>query len=336
MTIEVVRGRLSDERAAQLTEFWTGRGLLSPEQAEMRLSEVVCVALDSAGEVAGVNSVFSERVPAVGERPFWIYRSALVDPAAEDALLRTAFEALDAEFTQATVAAGPVGICMLVADPEAMRSRPQVVWPETEMLFAGYTEDGSQIRIRYFEDATIGPGLPNSPTLSETRATEYPLEDRYRLVPFDEADVTPDDVLALWRREDVLPADEAAKRVHEVHLVATDRDDGVVGISSAYLQRNAQLRTDLWYYRAYVSEAHRMSSLAVLLAVRGREVLEERFTSGDDTRALGIAYEVENEGLKRYFNRALWLPTDFTFIGENEGGDHVRVHWFPGAEAPLP
>ena len=79
-----------------------------------------------------------------------------------------------------------------------------------------------------------------------------------------------------------------------------------------------------------------MSTLAGSLAVHGREVLEERFVKGEDTRAGGIIYEVENPGLKSYFNKALWLPTDFTFIGENERGDHVRVHYFPGATVPPP
>ena len=300
----------------------------------MRLSEVVCVALGPAGEIAGVNSVFSERVPLLGGRLFWIYRCALADEAVEAPLLRSAFEALEAEFAE--TAAGPIGLCMVETDRDTIRSRPQAILPETEMFLAGYTDGGDQVRVRYFEDAPIGPGLPESPTLAQTRALEYPLEDRYRLEPFDQADVTPDDVLDLWRREAVLPEAEAAKRVHEVHLVAIERDEGVVGISSAYLKRNQQLRTDLWYYRAYVSKDHRMSSLAVLLAVRGRELLEDRFISGEDTRGQGIAYEVENEGLKQYFNRALWLPTDFTFIGENDRGDHVRVHWFPEAQVPAP
>ena len=38
--------------------------------------------------------------------------------------------------------------------------------------------------------------------------------------------------------------------------------------------------------------------------------------------------------VKRHFDDALWLPTDFTSIGENQRGDHVRVHYFPGALAP--
>jgi len=54
------------------------------------------------------------------------------------------------------------------------------------------------------------------------------------------------------------------------------------------------------------------------------------------TRAPGILFELENEGMRAYFNKALWLPADFTFIGENELGDHLRVHWFPGAKVALP
>jgi hypothetical protein len=333
VAVEVVRGHLSDERAAQLTEFWIGRGLLTPEQAQMRLSEVVCVELDPAGAIAGVNSVFAEKVPLTGDRLFWIYRSAVLDPDSEDPLLQAAFEALDADFEDG--APGPIGLCMVVADPEAMQRRPEAVWPGTEMLFAGYTDAGSQIRIRYFDGVRIGPGVPGAPSLDACRAASYPLEDRYRLEPFGEkSNVDSGDVLDFWRREGAMPEDEARRRVPEVHLVAVDREEGVAGVSSAYLQRSEQLRMDLWHYRAFVGAAHRKSSLAVNLAVHGREVLEERYVAGRDTRAEGIVYEVENEGLKQYFNLALWLPTDFTFIGENERGAHVRVHWFPGARVP--
>jgi hypothetical protein len=65
-----------------------------------------------------------------------------------------------------------------------------------------------------------------------------------------------------------------------------------------------------------------------------RDYLTNRFDSGEDTRSGGVIFELQNQGLKDYFNRALWLPANFTFIGENDRGDHVRVHYFPGAEAP--
>jgi hypothetical protein len=333
--IETVRGQIGDERAERLLRFWSSQAGLEGEEAQRRLSEVVCLLLDDAGEIIGVNSAYAAAVPLIGGRRFWVYRSLLPDVSeAEPAMIGAAFAALEAEFEP--TGGGPIGLCVVVDDPAEMERHPEAIWPGTELMFAGYLPDNRQVRVRYFEDAAIGPGLPNSPTLSQTRAAEYPLEDRYRLEPFAATgEVTHDDVLAMWRREGAVPEAEAGRRVHEVHLVAVERSEGVVGVSSAYLQRNAQLRMDLLYYRAFVARPHRKSSLAALLAIRGRELLDERFVSGEDTRAAGIIYEVENPGLKSYFNRALWLPTDFTFIGENERGDHVRVHYFPGATVAL-
>lgn len=336
-TIEVVRGRLSDGRADQVLRFWSEHGVLEGDAARARLAEVVCLLLDASGEIAGVNSVFAERIPLIGGKPFWIYRSLLPPqpPEAGAAMINAAFDALDQQFDP--TGDRPIGLCVAVADREEMERHPEAIWPETRLMFAGYLPDGTQVRIRYFDEAAIAPGLPNSPTLAETSRQSYPLEERHRMEPLSESsDVGPDDVLALWAREGAVPEAEAQRRVHEVHLVAIDREDGLVGISSGYLQRNAQLRMDLLYYRAFVAKEHRMSSLAGALAVRGRELLDERFVTGEDTRAAGIIYEVENPGLKSYFNKALWLPTDFTYIGENERGDHVRVHYFPGARVPPP
>ena len=167
--------------------------------------------------------------------------------------------------------------------------------------------------------------------------TADPLDEGYRIEPFaDQADVSEDDVLELWRREEVIPADEARKRVHEVHLIALHSDDGLVGLSSAYLRRSQQLHLDLWYYRAYVSAAHRRSNVAVNLAVSGRDHLQERFLSGHDVRGQGIVYVVENEGLKRHFDQALWIPAGVTFVGVTAQEDHIRVRDFPGALAPDP
>jgi hypothetical protein len=163
------------------------------------------------------------------------------------------------------------------------------------------------------------------------------LDEGYRIELFAEQDaVSTEDVLALWGRELPFAEEELRRRIHEVLLVATTDGGELVGVSSAYLQQNEQLAMDLWYYRAFVASGHRQSNVAVNLALIGRDHLEQRFVSGADPRAGGMVYEVEHEGLKRHFDDALWLPTDFTFIGENERGDHVRVRYFPGALAPEP
>src|SRR5262245_41326810 len=296
-------------------------------------------------EPAGGQEMKERALPLIGARRFWIY--AAETPLGEregDELFNSTFEELDARYQRDR--SGPIGVCVPVSDSQLMHRRPEAVWPETELLYAGTQREATslgearpastQLRIRYFYDATIGEGLPNSPSIAESEAVDYSLPLGYRMVPLAETDaVGPDDVLELWAREGAMREQEARRRVHEVHLVAV-ADEGVVGVSSAYLQPNRQLGMELWYYRAFVARAHRHSSLAVQLAVHGRDLLERRFVGGEDVRAAGLAYEVENEGLKQYFNRALWLPTDFTFIGENMRGDHVRIHYFPGAEAPIP
>jgi hypothetical protein len=49
-----------------------------------------------------------------------------------------------------------------------------------------------------------------------------------------------------------------------------------------------------------------------------------------------VAFELENPGMRKYINTAIWQPVDFIYIGDNDRGVPVRVHYFPGACVPLP
>jgi hypothetical protein len=157
-SIDVVRGSLEPAVADELVGFWSEQGALSEAAARQRLAEVVCVLRDGEGEVAGVNSVYADRVELIGGRRFWIYRSFL-RPDLRDAgpeMIDAAFGALDEEF--AATGDGPVGVCVLITDRDEMRRRPEAVWPGTSFIYAGYTPERAQVRIAYFEGATIGPG----------------------------------------------------------------------------------------------------------------------------------------------------------------------------------
>jgi hypothetical protein len=331
------RDGLEEARAGEVLEFLSRVGGLNEEAAQEWLAEVVCLA-EADGSLVGVSAAHPASIGLIGGRRFWLYRSVLAPSSDEgwDALFKASFDLLTKEFKEPGDAY--VGVCVLVDDPDEVERRPEAVWPGTELLFAGYLEDGRQVRLRYFWGASIAPGLPNSPSLDETAREKYPLEDRYRILRLGESlDIGPEDVIRLWEREGAMPEpDEAQRRVREVELVAVDPGGSVVGISTLYLARNPQLRMDLWHYRTYVAEDHRLSNIAAQLIFRNRALAEERFVSGEDTRAAGVLFELENDGMKAYFNKALWLPADFTFVGENEYGDHVRVHYFPGATVPAP
>jgi hypothetical protein len=152
-TIEVVRGRTDRPLGEELTAFWAERRALTPEQAEERLSDVVCVARVD-GKLAGACSVFPAEVPLIGGRRFWIYRSLLDEPIIDQtpSLIRATFEVLDGEFDGSP--GSPIGLCVLAGDAERRR-RPEAEWSDPRMIYAGYLADGRQVRIAYFEDADI-------------------------------------------------------------------------------------------------------------------------------------------------------------------------------------
>lgn len=296
---------------------------------------------------SGNRFVEARALPLIGGRRFWVYgdHPPPGDPAGDE-LFNATFKELDAGYQEDR--SGPIGLCVPVSDPELARRRPEAVWEETELLYAGTqceaaslaerTAVSTQLRVRYFHDATIGPGLPNSPTIAQSEAVDYSLPPGYRMVPLAETDAAgPDDVLELWQRERAMPdAAEGRRRVHEVSVVALDPSGRVVAVSTVYLKRNSQLDMDLWHLRGFVAKEHRMGNLATQILWATRDHLREAYESGRDTRGPGVIVEVENKLLMTYFNRAFWVYSDFWFIGENERGAHVRVHYFPGAEAPIP
>jgi hypothetical protein len=279
-----------------------------------------------------MSSLRDESIPPVGRR-FWIYPAGSGDLDAEE--FNATFEALEEEFEPG--GPEPVGVGVLVHDRDLMESSPEAIWPESELMFAGYTPDDRQVRIRYFWGATVGPGLPESPSLDQAMAQDTPLEDRYRIESLaGNTAIGPEDVLALWEREGVLPGSMARERVKQVNLVAITRDREVAGVSTVYLEHNPQLRMDLWHYRTFVGSAHRHTNVARHLISANRDLLERRFIAGEDTRAPGMIFALENEGMQRHLNTALWAHSRFVFIGEDQHGSHIRVYYFPDARVPPP
>ena len=150
-----MRGRLDEATSERLVEFWTAQGALTEAAARERLGQVACVLHDDEGEVAGVNSVYAATAPLLNRR-FWIYRRFLrpgVDLQEDLAMIAATFEALANDFGGGS--GDPVGLCALISQRELLEAHPEAIWPEVDLTFAGYTDDGAQVRIRYFEGAMI-------------------------------------------------------------------------------------------------------------------------------------------------------------------------------------
>lgn len=157
VTIDVVRGRLDTATSDEVRALWERHGALRGEAAQRRLPELCCVLRSGDGAVVGVNSVTSSPVELVGGRTFWMYRRFLDPAIAADghdaAMINAAFDTLAPGHEPGD--GGPVGLCVMVEDPALLRARPEAVWAETQLVYAGYTPAGQQLRIRYFEGALI-------------------------------------------------------------------------------------------------------------------------------------------------------------------------------------
>ena len=332
--IEVVRGALEDDRSERVLRFWIEHGGLEEAVARERLPGMVCVVIDDSGEVVGASTVTAAN-PRPPGRQMWVYRSLLAEHTDElwGELFSASFDVLEEEFDPA--GGGPIGVCMLLDAADAGR-RPEARWPEEDLIYAGYLADGRQVRLRWFWEAPAEPGLPNSLTLDQAMAMDWSIDERYRVEPYTGDPEVARAILELWARESVVRREEAQRRVHEALNVVVDRDEGVIALSTAYVQRSPQLRMDLWYFRTFVATPHRNTHVATQLTMHNRDLLERRFGSGEDTRAGGVAFELQNQGMRKYLNTAIWQPVDFIFTGDSERGDPVRVHYFPGARVPLP
>jgi hypothetical protein len=317
---------MTEATAAELIEFWARGGVLDEASARSRLAEVVCVLRDSGGAITGSNSVYARRVDAIGGRAFWIYRSLLpdADHDAWAAMVHHAFHALEADYRSTT--GGPIGLCLLVDDPP----HPEAAWSWPAFMYAGYSDDGQQLRIRYFDGAVLCEPRP----VCDVGPTGV---QGYRVDLFDAQDaVTPEAVVEFWTRTDALPRKEAERRVSELLLVAGDGGPEPAAVMTAYLGTSPQLGMELWYLRVFVADPHRFQRLAWTMTMIARDELQARFMSGRDTRGQGVIVELQNPAVRARFDDAVAMPADYAFINETPEGYHVRVHYFPGAQAPGP
>ncbi len=206
------RSRRSRRGADEILRFLTTTGGLNEEAARRQLSEAVVVALDG-GEIVGVSSAHAAGLQLIGGRRFWIYQSVLAVDSAElwNGLFNASFDALAENSSEAATTPGSLRIGRRSV-PD--RTFPEVVWPKTELMLAGFLDDDRQVRVRYFWGAEIGPGLPGSPPIEVTRHQTYPLEDRYRVQSLAEnSEVGPDDVIGSGPARERSPRAEAERRV---------------------------------------------------------------------------------------------------------------------------
>ncbi len=132
---------------------------------------------------------------------------------------------------------------------------------------------------------------------------------------------------------------EAAKRSHQVVVVARDKNHDTAAICTAFPVHVESLGFRCFYYRSLVGKSHRSvglrtHQLAKNLLLESYHFLNARFAAGHDPDVLGLYLEVENPKLKRIRNEAIWESDGVraVFVGKTHLSEkHCRVCYFEGA-----
>ncbi len=143
------------DTAAALLGFWALNGAIEGEAAIGRLPHVVCLLRDADGHVAASSGALAQAMPEVGGRRFWLLRCLTPSGHAREALESILLCAWDVLAARTEAEGPPLGVCFALVDPELIATRDEAIWPESKMLFAGWTTAGEQLRVRYFEGAKI-------------------------------------------------------------------------------------------------------------------------------------------------------------------------------------
>jgi GNAT superfamily N-acetyltransferase len=145
-------GHACAARRAQLMAFWQAHGAVTdPYEAWRRTFEVACIAYDSAGQIAGVSSVYSAHYPVLGA-PQWFYRSFIHPASRLNGLAQRMVSHTVAQLADAFAGepGAPVGVIIVTENPKLETPAGQRQLQRLGFVHLGVNETGQSVWQRCF------------------------------------------------------------------------------------------------------------------------------------------------------------------------------------------
>lgn len=143
---------------ADAAAFWARLGLLPPDaDPAARAKELAAVAYKD-GQLIGVMTVALQRIDFLRAR-FAMIRGA-VDPEYRRGYVVSALAGVTRNLMEQWSKAHPeeqvAGLGALVESHELSGFARRPVWPQSRLAIAGYTQDGRQVRVTWFDHYRVG------------------------------------------------------------------------------------------------------------------------------------------------------------------------------------
>lgn len=140
-----------------------------------------------------------------------------------------------------------------------------------------------------------------------------------------------------WVTEKALPTEQAAlQRVKQVVCVARTEAGELIAVCTVQPKLVPRLRQRLYYYRTFVSAAHRNSKLVYPMMMAARTALQTYTQGLKLPECIGVIIEFENKILGSAYRQAFDEPSKFMFIGYSPKGLDLRVSYFDGMQLQTP
>ena len=161
MAVEIIPvwKRVGPELQAELARYWLENGAMTDAaKAAERAPQVVCIARGE-GRIVGVTTAYPRIVPLL-RQPMYYLRMHIAQPARNQALSIPFVKASFDEIERQELAKEQllcIGVILQLANERLAAHYNQAYWSQSKFVFAGYSRDNQQIRVRYFRDVRLPP-----------------------------------------------------------------------------------------------------------------------------------------------------------------------------------
>lgn len=142
----------------ELVAFWREHNAISDEAAaQQRTQQVVCIARDKEGALCGVGTAVLKIIPRL-RQPTYYYRQffskALRGQHQELTFFQRCKQVLQ-DYNASLKRPESLGILLEIENAKIAATYKRAIEPGFEAVFIGYSPRGLQLRVSYFDDATL-------------------------------------------------------------------------------------------------------------------------------------------------------------------------------------
>lgn len=136
------------------------------------------------------------------------------------------------------------------------------------------------------------------------------------------------DAIAFWTRLGILPAGIAPEQRAKELVAVVYRNDALVGVQTATIERVEQVRARLAMVRSAVDPGHRRTHISLALTLYSRNLLQAWARKHPEENLGGLGAKVGGPDLAARAAQPFWPQTRFILAGFLADGRQLRISWF--------